>query len=82
MSDVWLVMCNVCAIAQLYPDLKQHCNPIASMINNYSCNPPSQTNLTSDKTGYCSGFNYGNQDESWGFYNQPVSCEANADEVY
>jgi len=76
---LWFVMkcsmgCDVLYRAvQLYPDLQQHCSPIASKINNFSCNPSGQTNLTSDETGYCSGFDYGNEDESYTFYNQPVS---------
>lgn len=69
MSVIAIVYC----VVQLYPDLKQHCNPIASKINNFTCNPPEQTKFTSDVTAYCSGFDYGNEDESWTFYNQPVS---------
>lgn len=53
--------------------MRKHCNTIPSVINNYTCNPPNQTTFNSTVTGYCSGFMWGNVDESFTFYNQPVS---------
>lgn len=57
----------------MFPDMTRHCNSIPSIINGYTCNPPNQTSFNSTVTGYCSGFMWGNTDESFTFYNQPVS---------
>lgn len=49
------------------------CNPIPTSINGYTCNPENQTKWNASVTAYCSGFDYGNEDESFTYYAQPVS---------
>lgn len=70
--DDYPVLCFLPMLLQKYPYMKSFCNPIPAVINGRNCNPPGSA-VDNQTSGFCSGFSFGTQAESFWYYTQQVS---------